>query len=290
LANEGKAVAHGAVTIVNAISCGLGAALGINLWTEAFVKLTNEPNVIEGKIVSDPGESTVLIKKTVSRVLKYFNLENEYGAHVETRSNVPIARGLKSSSVAANAIALATFSTLKADINDITVVNLGVDAALEAKVTITGAFDDACASYFGNVAITDNRSRKILKQFIPEEDYAVLIYVPPKKAYTANSNIQKMQLMAKEVESIHKQALSGEYWTAMTLNGLVYSTLLGYDPTIAIEALSAGAIAAGLSGKGPAVAAVASTEKSDEVKGVWQHHGGNIIEAKINREKARILA
>lgn len=289
MANVGKAVAHGAVTIVNAISCGLGAALGINLWTEASVKLTNEPNIIEGKIVSDPEESTVLIKKTVSRVLKHFNLENEYGAYVETQSNVPIARGLKSSSVAANAIALATFSALNADIDDLTIVNLGVDAALDAKVTITGAFDDACASYFGNVAITDNRSRKILKQYVPEEDYAILIYVPPKKAYTANSNVQKMQLVAKEVESIHKQALLGEYWVAMTLNGLVYSTLLGYDLTIAVEALSAGAVAAGLSGKGPAVAAVVSTEKSDEVKGVWQRHEGNIIETRINREKARIL-
>jgi len=289
LANMGKAVAHGAVTIVNAISCGLGAALGINLRTEASVKLTNEPNVIEGRIVSDPEESTVLIKKTVNRVLKHFNLENEYGAYVETRSNVPIARGLKSSSVAANAIALATFSALDADVDDLTAINLGVDAALDAKVTITGAFDDACASYFGNVAMTDNRSRKILKQFVPEEDYAVLIYVPSKKAYTANSNVQKMQLMAKEVESIHKQALLGEYWSAMTLNGLVYSTLLGHDPAIAVEALSAGAVAAGLSGKGPAVAAVVSTEKSDEVKSVWQRHEGNIIKTEINREKAHIL-
>jgi shikimate kinase len=225
----------------------------------------------------------------VSHVLKHFSLENEYGAYVETRSNIPIARGLKSSSVAANAIALATFSALKADVDDLTVVNLGVDAAIDAKVTVTGAFDDACASYFGNIAITDNQSRKILKQYVPEEDYAVLIYVPPKKAYTADSDVQKMQLMAKEVESIHRQALLGEYWAAMTLNGLVYSTLLGYDPKIAVEALSAGAVAAGLSGKGPAVAAVVSNEKIDEVKGVWQLHEGDVIETGINREKARIL-
>jgi shikimate kinase len=289
LTKTGKAVAHGAVTIVNAISCGLGAALGVNLWTEAIVKLTNDPHIIEGKILSDPNENTVLIEKTVSHVLKHFSLENEYGAYVETRSNIPIARGLKSSSVAANAIALATFSALKADVDDLTVVNLGVDAAIDAKVTVTGAFDDACASYFGNIAITDNQSRKILKRYVPEEDYAVLIYVPPKKAYTVDSDVQKMRLMAKEVKSIHRQALLGEYWSAMTLNGLVYSTLLGYDTKIAVEALSAGAVAAGLSGKGPAVAAVVSNEKIDEVKGVWQLYEGDVIETKINREKARIL-
>jgi len=58
LTSVGKAVAYGAVTIVNAISCGLGAALGVKLWTEAKVKLTNEPNVIEGRIVSDPNENS----------------------------------------------------------------------------------------------------------------------------------------------------------------------------------------------------------------------------------------
>lgn len=285
----GKAIAHGAVTIVNAISCGLGAALGIDLWTKASVKLTNEPHIIKGKIISDPKESTVLIEKTVNRVLKHLGLENEYGAHVETQSNIPIARGLKSSSVAANAIALATFAALDANVDDLTVLNLGIDAAIDAKVTITGAFDDACASYFGNIAITDNRSRKILKQFSPKEDYAVLIYVPPSKMYTVDSNVNKMKLMAREVENIHKAALSGNYWAAMTLNGVVYSTLLGYKPTIAIDALSAGAIAASLSGTGPAVAAVVCAENKGEVRSVWQRYEGDIIETRVNREKAHVL-
>ena len=37
---------------------------------------------------------------------------------------------------------------------------------------------------------------------------------------------------------------------------------MGYDPTIAIDALSAGAVAAGLCGKGPAVTAVTPKDKS----------------------------
>ena len=289
MAIVGEAIAYGAVTIVNAISCGLGAALGVDLWTKASVELTNEPGVIKGTILSDSEESTVLIKKTVSRVLKYLDLEGEYGAYVETQSDIPIARGLKSSSAAANAIALATFSALDVDIEDLTVVNLGVDAAMDAGVTITGAFDDACASYFGNIAVTDNRSRKILKRFVAEEDYVVLIHVPPSKAYTADSGVNKMRLMAREVESIHKEALSGNYWAAMTLNGLVYSTILGYNPSTAIEALSAGAIAASLSGTGPAVAAVVPAENSDGIKGVWQRHEGYVIETRVNREKSHAL-
>lgn len=288
MAIVGRAVAYGAITIVNAISCGLGAALGVDLKTEAKVKLTDEAGRVEGVILSDPEESITLIKKTVMRVLKYFNLDGEYGAYVETRSNIPIARGLKSSSVAANAIALATVSALGEKLDDITIINLGVDAAVDAKVTITGAFDDACASYLGGVVITDNINRKILKRIEPEE-YTVLIHVPSKKAYTISSDVGRMRLIAREVRAIHKLALSGDYWSAMTLNGVIYSATLGYDPTIAIDAIEAGAIAAGLSGKGPAVASIVSEDHIDDVMLVWERYGGEIIRARINNRKAHIL-
>jgi len=284
----GKAVAHGAVTVINAISCGFGAAIGVDLKTEAKVRLTDEPGIIKGRILSDPGESPVLIEKVVSHVMNHFSLKDKYGASVETRSDIPIARGLKSSSVAANAIVLATFSALSKEVDDLTVVNLGVDAAIDAKVTITGAFDDACASYFGGLVITDNYQRKILKQF-DAEDYAVLIHVPPKKAYTASSNVERMRLIAKEVKAAHELALLGEYWEAMTINGILHSTVLGYDPSIILDALSAKAIAAGLSGKGPAVAAVVSKDHLGEVRDVWERYVGELIETRVNHEKAHIL-
>jgi len=286
----GKALAYGAVTIVNAISCGLGAALGIKLWTEATVKLTDEPNSIQGRILSDPSENPSLIVETVKKVLKYLNLEDTYGAYVETRSNIPIARGLKSSSAAANAVALATISALNKKLEDLTVINLGVDAAVEARVTVTGAFDDACASYFGNVVVTDNTSRKLLKVFsVEESEHQVLIHVPKEKKYTADSDVKAIKAVAREVKAIHKEALSGNYWTAMTLNGFVHSAVLGYNPKIGLEALKKGAVAAGLSGKGPAVAAVVPKAKVDDVLDAWQHYEGDIIKTEINREKAHIV-
>jgi shikimate kinase len=72
----------------------------------------------------------------------------------------------------------------------------------------------------------------------------------------------------------------------MTLNGLLYSTVLGYDSNIAVDALGAGALAAGLSGKGPAVAAVVPQESVGSVKEAWEKYGGSIIETRINVEKA----
>lgn len=288
MVERGRAVAYGAVTVVNAISCGLGAALGVRLKTEAEVRLTNEPGRIVGRILSDPEESTILIESVVNRVLEHFGLKDEYGAYVETASNIPIARGLKSSSAAANAIALATVSALGEALDDVTLVNLGVDAAIDAKVTITGAFDDACASYFGDIVITENMSRRILKR-VKAEDYTVLIHVPPEKSYTAKSDVKRMKLIAKEVASVHRIALRGEHWQAMTINGILYSSVLGYDTSIVIEALSAGAIASGLSGKGPAVASIVPEDAVDHVLEVLERRGGEIIKTEINHEKAHRL-
>ncbi|MEM2352162.1 MAG: shikimate kinase, partial [Thermoproteota archaeon] len=248
--------------------------------------LTNEPGRIKGRILSDPSESTILIEKVVSRVLKYFGVDDQYGAHVETESNIPIARGLKSSSVAANAITLATISALGEEVDDLTAINIGVNASIEAGVTVTGAFDDACASYFGNIVITDNLERRILRIFQPEEDHTILIYVPHRRAYTAKSDVKRMRIIAEEIKALHRMALSGDYWRAMTLNGLAYTVILGYNPNIAIDALANGAIAAGLSGKGPAVAAVVPRDRIKDIRSAWSKYDGEIIEASINREKA----
>ncbi len=290
MTEEATAVCHGAATIINAIAMGKGAAFGVDLWTKAEVKLTDEPQIIEGKIVSDPTENPVLIKKTVEKVFEYFGLTRKFGAKVKTWSNIPIARGLKSSSVAANAITLATVAALNKKLDDLTIVNLGVDAALDAKVTITGAFDDACASYFGDVVITDNLKRRIIKQFRIAEDLTILFHIPAEKTYTISSDVKRMKSVATLVKTAYKEALKGKVWSALTLNGLLYSSALGYNPSIALDALLAGALAAGLSGKGPSVTAVVPKEKVDSVKDAWQPYEGDILQAKVNHEKAKVAS
>ena len=283
------AIAHGAATIVNAIALGKGAAFGVDLWTKAEVKLTDDPHVFKAEITSGPKENTALIEKTVLRVLQRFSLDNSFGAIVKTWSNIPIAKGLKSSSAAANAVALAATAALGKTFDDLEIVKLGVDAAFDAKVTVTGAFDDACASYFGGVVITDNLNREIVKQLPLAEDLIVLFYVPPEKAYTADSNVSRLQTVKPLIEVAYKEALEGKVWEALTLNGLIYSSASGYDTSIAIDALAAGAVAAGLCGKGPAVTAVAPKDKVGSVKAALQKYDGEILQAHLNREKAKVL-
>jgi shikimate kinase len=290
LTGHAEAISHGAATIINAIATGKGAAVGVDLWTKASVTLTDEKGQVDIKIRSDSSENPALAQKTVQRVLRHFDLENKFGAKVETKSNIPVARGLKSSSAAANAISLATTAALERSLDDVMVVKLGVDGALDAKVTITGAFDDACASYFGGIIITDNMERKIIKRFETAEPLKVLFFVPTKKTYTASSDVKRMKAMASAVKVAYNEAMNGNYWSALTLNGLIFSSALGYDSSPAVDALTAGAIASGLSGTGPAVSVIVSEEKIGLVKDAWQSLEGEILEANINQKKAKVVS
>ncbi|HLE74729.1 MAG TPA: shikimate kinase [Candidatus Bathyarchaeia archaeon] len=286
---KAAAVSHGAATIVNAIALGKGAAFGVDLWTKAEVKLTDEPAIIKGEITSDPAESTVLIERTVARVFQHFGVEKQFGAKVKTWSNIPLARGLKSSSVAANAAALAAVAALDETLDDLAVVKLGVEAAFDAKVTVTGAFDDACASYFGGAVVTDNLKRKVVKRFTLPEGLTVLFHVPSSKAYTGDSDVNRLRTVKPLVKIAYNEALKENLWEALSLNGLIYSAALKYDASVALDALSAGALAAGLCGKGPAVTAVVTNDKSDSVKAALQRHEGKVLQARLNHEKAKVV-
>jgi shikimate kinase len=289
LAGKASAVAYGAATIVNAIALGKGAAFGVDLWTKAEVELTSEAGIFEVVIASDPNENTLLVERTVIRVLERFNLSKKFGVKVKTQSNIPIAHGLKSSSVAANATALATVAALGRELDDLDVVKIGVEAAFDAKCTITGAFDDACASYFGGVVITDNTKRELLKQFPLPKDLVVLFHVPLQKAYTINSDVERLKTIKPLVQIAFEKALEGKIWEALTLNGLVYSVASNQNAAIAVDALAAGATAAGLCGKGPAITAVTPKDSVDKVKAALQKYSGEVIVTHPNREKAKVL-
>jgi len=120
----GHAYALGAGTIVNAIATWKGAAFAVDLKTFADVKISKGKGKISGSIQGQPGADTRLIERTVELVLQYFDVQMQ--GSVETRSEIPLASGLKSSSAAANATALATLEALGEEMKPLEVVKLGV--------------------------------------------------------------------------------------------------------------------------------------------------------------------
>ena len=212
-----KAIAHGAITIVNAIPSGLGAAMGIDLWTEALVEF-GEFGGIEVEIVDAVEEDKSLAEKVVEKVLKKAGL-NRLGARVKTRSNIPIGKGLKSSSAAANAIALASVKALNLNLSPEEAVLIGVEASIEAGVSITGAYDDSYTSFFGGINVTDNISRRVLRRFRAPDDLRVLLMVPEEKLYTRDVNVEALKGIQEVSKKAVAMALNGRFWEAMTING-----------------------------------------------------------------------
>lgn len=168
-----RATVHGAVSIVNAIATGNGSALGISL------SVTAEAEMVRGKglrFLTGRSDDR-LVANIAKNVLPVGTFEKNQ-VTVRVRSEVPIGFGLKSSSAVSNAIALALSRLVNAKVDDMRVLDAAVRASLDAKVTVTGAFDDATACYFGGFVVTDNYARRLVRrEKAPDNLYAV-IFLP----------------------------------------------------------------------------------------------------------------
>ena len=152
-----KATVHGAISLVNAIANQKGATLGIALKVEAIVETSS------GKGISLQSEnkslSSRLINKTVEKIIPKKNLE-ENKIIITLDSEIPTGYGLKSSSAISSAVALACAKIFKPKFTDQEILLAGVEASIESKVSITGAYDDACSCYYGGFNVTDNAKKK----------------------------------------------------------------------------------------------------------------------------------
>lgn len=283
---HGRAMSHGAISILNAFATGKGAALSIDLWTRANVTLLDGPGQISGFSTSHPDESSLLTTSTVRKTLEHYGYGDKFRGEVVTSSNIPPAVGLKSSSAAANATALATASALGIEPDDDLLLRIAVDASLKSGVSLTGGYDDTYASYHGGAVITDNKQMKIEKTLRLPSDLRVLALVPSRKTYTGSLDKKKFSVISRISELAYREASNGHIWDALTLNGLAYASVMGEDPKPALIALEAGALGAGLSGKGPAVAAVVEEDKLDGVRKAWEKLPGQLILASPNLKKA----
>jgi len=291
---KGSGRATGAGTIINAIATYKGSAFGIDLWTTAEVELGEDFSGIKGEIELEGEEQadTRLIERSVELVLRKFDMPLQ--AHVKTRSEIPLGSGLKSSSAAANAAVVATLDAIRDEVRGkigvLEAIRIGVDAALDVGVSITGAFDDACASLLGGIVLTDNRTRELIKR--AERDSHVLIFVPREKAFTADTNVKRSRLIAPWVNLAYELALEGRFEEAMTLNGFLYCAALKFDPEPMVRALECGVKGVSLSGTGPSfVALVEEAEQEKRLREAWNGLGieGRILKQKIHNKPSFLV-
>ncbi|MDM7934219.1 MAG: shikimate kinase [Methanothrix sp.] len=275
---RGYAWAKGAATVLNAVAIWKGSAFGIDLRTEAEVVL-DDSGCVRGDV---PGVDTRLVVRCVELVLE--RLGCSYGATIRTRSEIPVASGLKSSSTAANAAVLATLDALQEDMDLIDAAVMGVRASIEAGVTITGALDDALASMLGGVVVTDNREMRLLKR--EEISSEVVLLVPERRLYSRDTDIRRSRAIAPLAEVAFDLAMEGDYCRAMTLNGFAYCAALGLPSEPLLIALEAGARGVSLSGTGPSYAALVSSKAADRLEAAWSTLGGRVIRTRTNNGAA----
>ncbi|AWB26654.1 shikimate kinase [Halococcoides cellulosivorans] len=281
---QGAAAAPAAGTVLNALATGTGSAFAIDVETTARVTL-DDSGSITGAITDGDGD-TALIERCVERVVDRFG--DGQGGHVETESSVPTAAGLKSSSAAANATVLATLDALDAGdaCSRTAATRIGVEAARDAGVTVTGAFDDAAASMLGGLVVTDNDEDDLLVR--DRVHWDVLVWTPPATAHSADADVERCRQIAPMADHVADLALSGEYGTAMTVNGLAYAAALGFDPDPMVEAM-ADARGVSLSGTGPSVVAVGNREHLEAVADRWDHREGRTWFTTTRTRGARVL-
>lgn len=233
----------GSATVINAIATGFGAAFGIGLDIKCCANTQNSSITCSNDVGAPTTLMEICAKKTFE---KYGISSDDFGMNFKTESELPMASGLSSSSALSNAVVSVSSKIIAEEFNlmpldDLEIINLAIDASLEAKVTITGSFDDATASYFGGVVVTDNKNRKfIIKEKM--EEYPVLVYMPNFGSKSGSSDVGRMKVLSPLVETAFGLARSGDYFKALNLNGLIYANTLGFDSNIAIDALEVGAI------------------------------------------------
>jgi shikimate kinase len=267
---EGRAAAPAAGTVLNALANGYGAAFAIDAHTEATVELDGTGKVT-AEVAGAPDADTGLIERCVAAAVE--RVGDGEGGHVRTESDVPMAAGLKSSSAAANATMLAALSALDAadELSRKAACRLGVDAARDAGVTVTGAFDDASASMLGGVTVTDNDADELLRR--DEPGWEVLVYTPDERALSADADVSRCERVAPAADVVRELAVGGDYERAMCVNGLAFCAALGYPTEPLLEAMPEAA--ASLSGTGPSYTAVGDRETLCELEAVWARREGH---------------
>ncbi len=273
---------YGAISLVNAIATGRGATMGIGLETTCTL------DVQQGTGISVKSGmrslSSRLVEKTVQKIVSKRDLA-KYNLGVRLDSDVPSGYGLKSSSAISLAVAMCCSKALKPTMTDRALLVASAEASIEAHVSITGAYDDACACYYGGINITDNSARRLIRRDKSPDDLGVIVFIPrvrrrgrPQRLSTVKSAMTHAWDLVRD---------HGDYWNAMTLNGLAASPILCSDPSLVTSLIEAGALGASVSGNGPAVAAVANTRNVNSVKRIFSGLDGRVITTVPNCKKAR---
>ena len=253
---------HAAITIVNALPNGIGAAVGIDL--HVAVEASVETADREALTVEPRSSETPVVREAVREALSLVPRESPLAARLSISSDVPMAVGLKSSSAVATAVVGAVAAAVGLRPSPETVARHSAISARRAGVSATGAFDDALAGLRTGVVVTDNGRDSLLCRWPVDPALGVVLWIPEGRHAPSPELHERFRRHAAAARHAADAATAGRIWEAMAMNSDVVDTVMGYDRRELVGRLRRhGALAAGTSGLGPALAAVAPRERLD---------------------------
>ena len=272
----------GAVSIVNAIATGKGSTLGIDTFVETT--LTKK----EGKGIHITSEnksiSSRLINKLIENMIPRKILDNTK-LELDFKSNIPTGYGLKSSSAISSAVVLSCAKAFGKIMSDDEILKLGAKTSIQTKISITGAYDDACACHFGGFNVTDNSKMKLLHREIAPKDLQAIIFLPKSRK---RGNLKKLKEFKDAFEKSWQLAKNSDYWNAAILNGIATSSILNSEPNLIMKLMEKGALCATISGNGPSIMAITDRKNKSRVQKEFSGLDGKIMISNINNKKAYV--
>ena len=242
-------IANGAVSILHAMGNGKGCSIPIKLQTR--VNLHDERMEVEN-------DNHDLLSQVSSIWRKNgFPLPSEFGW--EIISDVPIGQGMKSSSALACAALRALDKASWTGLSDFEIVDLAVEAQIESGCSVTGSMDDTWAAISSGWKVIDPSVpsvESILFEGDAETGLSVLVglrgrrkYNVDKESFSGNS-----QIFDRSFASL----INGSILDALSSNGMAVAASVDDFEALRISnmMIASGALAAGISGSGPAITAV----------------------------------
>ena len=277
-----ESTVHGAVSIVSAIATGNGATLGI----DTFVKTRLEVKDGKGIHISSDNKtiSSRLINKVIQNSVPKKQLEKTR-LELDFQSNIPTGYGLKSSSAISTAVSMACSKAFQRKFTDKKILKIGVESSIQTKVSLTGAYDDACACYYGGFNVTNNYKRSLVLRRPAPNNLQAIIFLPKSRK---RGNLKKLKNFKPAFEKAWELAKNGDYWNASILNGIATSSILNSNPELIFKLIEKGAIGATVSGNGPSIMAITKKGHNSNIKKEFSSLEGDIIISNINNKKAEV--
>ncbi len=252
---RGIGEASGAVTIVNALSTGVGCAVAVSLRVRAELELRRAARTGPCRIQIERAADSALVRETLQAGLARFAPGEAYSGELVLHSEVPVSRGLKSSSAVGVAVLAAVANALHQHRPPAEIARLASEVAQEIGLSATGAFDDCLAATQGGVAFTDNSARVALRAPSFDARLEVVLWIPRTTHAPSTGYLNQFRENGAPGTEAVRAVRAGDWARAMSLNTELVERVMGYDySALRHRLLNAGAVMAGVSGMGPALA------------------------------------